>query len=1226
MSAIGVQSQINKDRALWLSTIPTDVIHGDIICDTISANAGYISSLYTDNLEVSTLKASTLSLTTSDVSGMYVSSLRGNTAFFSSMTLASDLSGGVGYVRFSVDASGIQVDGDPIRFDNLLYITSSINIVQVSTIVDTDIFGSNGYFSTISTGNLSTGLASIDQANISSLYVSSLTALDVSGDFAERWSAYPTLNSSIVFQPSYVLSNVNQKLYFAGQELTDASGGGIDWSYFPAQTDVSMNNFSIRQLSTLQYQDGARLYSQTGNNLFYNGQPVQFGTASNVSQWANYPAVNTIQTGGFPISSLGNLNLVANSNVRILADSISSVADQGLLNPTINSDINLTAQNGLKGRINLTANPGVAGLFGEVNITANGGTTGGVGTGGLITLNANTPLGFSNLTSAVKISGAGVNSYAGVVPPVGSLAGYNFIYGTTGVNICAGLPPAFPNIPFTTYLYGTAGVTTSSDFYCPNIYPYWNGLTTPPDLNITGRYITPNLAQVYVNLSNVKNIYMDGGATMTGLKTLNMSSGIGIINNVSTINGVPFGEVLTQSNIFCSNVTATQSVNTTAVFTNSTITSNSLYCAGQSQISTLLVGFTLGISSVFGTINVNNIKIADDITGVTNAPMPLQSRLLNFSTLNSFNVSTTDLWVSSINGQPIDPSGTPLITISSFNNAQASSFHVSTLKGWTGNTLFGSTINVETGFTFVGQGTAGATSGKFLSSLKNIFTDNLQIETSNTNWTYNPNITSGYIRVGGGSAFDSYFRQNSGRPAFSTNQLMTSSIITTTLDISGGLTLSEPIFVPLGNSVQFDDGSLVNFSQFEYRDVANNAMVALTDGFGLPPVGGSNMMKLGVGELWLTGASDEYQAVRLYSEFPYGNYELDAIDADGATLFAYIQGYYNGAGLNPGFLQAYSNVSSISGYNENSATNPLLNVIGGVVTSNLIVSSINGASYPPPGGSGSDQFSTLFTSSIYVSSLVSVGSNTNFNYPILLDYDQAGNANGGVAIAVQGHNYGTGFVINRLEMGARGNGQNYIMSVWPGQNLEDLAIDATEVVFNDGNFSTIVNSDPYGLITNGSISAPQVLISSINGHDARPAYTNNLMLSTMELYATSTTLMYWDSASPSSNINSSGYDAVVGVNGTYKIGVSYQFISGGSSDEVEFFVLKNNNVIVRSGGIVEVQNNQEIVEYAEIIEQCANGDVIQAGCFTRNPGVYVSTINGNVIQSPAVILTMYKVD
>jgi hypothetical protein len=158
------------------------------------------------------------------------------------------------------------------------------------------------------------------------------------------------------------------------------------------------------------------------------------------------------------------------------------------------------------------------------------------------------------------------------------------------------------------------------------------------------------------------------------------------------------------------------------------------------------------------------------------------------------------------------------------------------------------------------------------------------------------------------------------------------------------------------------------------------------------------------------------------------------------------------------------------------------------------------------------------------------------------------------------------------------------------------------------------------------ISTQSLAVDRINDTSAYPAFTNNLTLSTMELYAGSTTLMYWDSAAPSSNINSSGYDIVVGVNGVYKIGTSYQFISGGSSDEVEFFFLKNDAVISRSGGIVQVQNNEEIVQYCEILETLNNGDKIQAGCWTSNAGVYVSTINGNVIQSPAVILTMYRVD
>jgi hypothetical protein len=120
--------------------------------------------------------------------------------------------------------------------------------------------------------------------------------------------------------------------------------------------------------------------------------------------------------------------------------------------------------------------------------------------------------------------------------------------------------------------------------------------------------------------------------------------------------------------------------------------------------------------------------------------------------------------------------------------------------------------------------------------------------------------------------------------------------------------------------------------------------------------------------------------------------------------------------------------------------------------------------------------------------------------------------------------------------------------------------------------------------------------------------------------------MYWDSTTTSSNINTSAYDAQVRVTGAYKIGASFQFVSPGSSDEVEFFILKNNSVISQSGGIVEVLNNAEEISYAESVEQLIEGDTIQIGCFTNGSAVYVSTVNGNVIQSPACILTMYKID
>jgi hypothetical protein len=273
------------------------------------------------------------------------------------------------------------------------------------------------------------------------------------------------------------------------------------------------------------------------------------------------------------------------------------------------------------------------------------------------------------------------------------------------------------------------------------------------------------------------------------------------------------------------------------------------------------------------------------------------------------------------------------------------------------------------------------------------------------------------------------------------------------------------------------------------------------------------------------------------------------------------------------------------------------------------------------------------------SSAVSYSSNTSFNYPIFIDHDAAGaTSNSGAAIAVSGHNFTSGAVVQQIEMGWRVTGENYIASVWPGQNLEDLQIESSQLLITNGVQSSFMNYAGHALQTGidivvgttqvapASVSTLSLEVSSINGNDARPAYVNALNLSTMELYAASTTLMYWTNRTAFSNINISGYDAVVGVDGTYKIGTSYQFVSAGSADEVEFFVLKNGSPISYGGGVCEVANNSEIIQYCEIVESLANGDVIQAGCYTNGTGVFVSTITGTAIQSPGVILTMYKVD
>lgn len=1034
MSILGHQSLINTKDAYWLSSIASDVVHSTIQVQELDANIGRFSTLFADTLNASTINVSSLNQQNADVSGMYVSSIRGNTAFFSTVTLASDLSGGVGYVRFSVDASGIQVDGDPIRFDNLVYLTSTINIVQVSTIVDTDIFAQQGYFSTLSTGVLNSEqnyLSSIVFNDLSGgtgtmkrLVVSSIIAGDISGvDLASSWSLYPTLNSSIIFQPSYVLSNIGPSLYFAGVELTDVSGGGQDWSRFPAVSTVQMNNNTMTGISTLQFQDNAKLYSLTGNNLFYNGQQINAGGGGAASNWAQYTANANVNIGN---STLFGASLFQGSNLSLFGSnvtngntftnslgvgglsltpiaSISAGGDLSCRNIDVGDSTTSLADVNIYG---VNAAPGDNALYVIGGTTLTGGLTGGVPVHG---------------TEIGALPVAGIDTVRIDVLPAGM--GFN---SATYVQLAAAGAGSFAA--------GGALSLAGGDYV---------------EINTDDLRVINTTSGNQSTTLTVANIQMPPSVVNTPLQINNTVGGINLVGASGK------GQIAGFSSIAGDNLIAGSS----------TIT-NTLYVPGNAYAGFMAWNNGLGISTTIGALRVNNIQIPDNITGVTNAPMPLQSRIENFSSIQSGAMSTGDIRLSSINGinwNDISGGGGGGGTVSTFNQLFTSSIAVSSLvgPGFPGNKI----INVVgNGLNFIN--TDPTLNARFISSLQYVFSDgiNLDIMASTLQIT-SPN----FVRIGDGSAFDTLFTSYAGVPAISTVQLLANSTIT------------------------------------------KLATVSTIGAVGGLPIKVANTL-----EFITTNAVDNVDVINLNPD------SIPALNIGASTI---------NLGTNNTFTQSLSTVR-------------------------------------------------LSTSAFNFSSATSVGSNTAFNYPVFLDYDQATNiSTGGVAMAIQGHNYATGAVVNRVEMGARGNGENYIMSVWPGQNLEDLYIDATEVVIRDGSFSTIINSDPYGLITNGAISAPSLLVSSINGNDARPAYTNNLMLSTMELYNASTTLMYWDSASPSSNINSSGYDVVAGVNGTYKIGASYQFISGGASSEVEFFLLKNDAVISRSGGIVEVQNNQEIVQY-----------------------------------------------
>jgi hypothetical protein len=173
-----------------------------------------------------------------------------------------------------------------------------------------------------------------------------------------------------------------------------------------------------------------------------------------------------------------------------------------------------------------------------------------------------------------------------------------------------------------------------------------------------------------------------------------------------------------------------------------------------------------------------------------------------------------------------------------------------------------------------------------------------------------------------------------------------------------------------------------------------------------------------------------------------------------------------------------------------------------------------------------------------------------------------------------------------------------------------------------------LNTNIIGSLSTPLISTGALAVSTINGNNANVAFTNNLQLSTMKLYTASTTLCYWDSVITSSNINTSGYDIVVGTNGTYKIGASYQFNNTSGADVARYFFLKNDVPITNSASYTNIANNAELVAYSEILEPLVNGDKIQTAVYSVSSDIYLSTMitGAPVPDSPAVILTMYKIN
>jgi hypothetical protein len=357
-------------------------------------------------------------------------------------------------------------------------------------------------------------------------------------------------------------------------------GNPADWSKYSTLTSTILFNDTNATLKSIP------AIPDTNTTLEFNGNQLAYvSDIPDLANWAQYPANHDVDV---PKPFYVNANegvispLLKNTAIAIVADEPSIFG--------ISPNIDIIAQGGpVGGSVIVVAEPAVGGIGGNgtITMTANGGsgllgTNGfigltanpgdssvvGVTSGGAINITANSGVNDDiNLTSAVKVSAAGVNIQSGITSPIVSVAGYTFIGGNSGVNICGGIPPIIPNVPGTTYIYGTTGIELNSDVYTTNVFPYWSGATpVVDDLNISGRPAGLLNNEAYLNLGLVSTI-SGKEIDFQAVSSINISSSVVTLNNVSTINNAPYpppsawnGTATTDLNMNNFNITSTNTI------------------------------------------------------------------------------------------------------------------------------------------------------------------------------------------------------------------------------------------------------------------------------------------------------------------------------------------------------------------------------------------------------------------------------------------------------------------------------------------------------------------------------------------------------------------------------------------------------------------------------------------------------------------------------------------
>jgi hypothetical protein len=199
-----------------------------------------------------------------------------------------------------------------------------------------------------------------------------------------------------------------------------------------------------------------------------------------------------------------------------------------------------------------------------------------------------------------------------------------------------------------------------------------------------------------------------------------------------------------------------------------------------------------------------------------------------------------------------------------------------------------------------------------------------------------------------------------------------------------------------------------------------------------------------------------------------------------------------------------------------------------------------------------------------------------------------------------------------------------------------LTIDSTQVIFNDGNFSTIVNSDPYGLQTNGivqaeNISTTAIQCSTINGVELPSKYgsftANNTQIVTAANTATDAVL---DTTEIGSGVILASPTLVrVQATGVYRILASPQFATtSGGQNVADFWIVLNGTAVPRTNSQMTIQNNGQVFSSVEVILALANGDAVGCAFGSADSNMaltyYPPGLAGNP-ETPALIFNVTQI-